>query len=109
MLNHYDPQVLYKIRTYLGFGKVKPFPLKCTTLQYYRYIVMDFNGITRLLYLFRNRFILNTSRTNLYDSVICYHLWGPGLRSWLPRSLPDPIPRANVSTSKAEGSDPLGP
>lgn len=109
MLNHYDPQVLHKVRAHLGFGKVKPFPLKCTTLQYHRYIVMDLNGITRLLYLFRNRFVFNSSRTNLYDSVICYHLWGPGLRLRLPGSLPDPIPSANVSASKAEGSDPQGP
>lgn len=66
MLTHFDPQVLYKVRQILGFGTVKPYSFHTNTLSllnlninprfsnfnYYKYVILDFNGLSRLFFLF---------------------------------------------------------
>ncbi len=68
MLTHFDPQVLYKVRQILGFGTVKPYSFHTNTLSllnlninprfynfnYYKYVILDFNGLSRLFFLFLN-------------------------------------------------------
>lgn len=72
MVNHFDPQVLYKLRQILGFGTVKRYSFHIKTLSilhlktnksssetsetnplnYYKYIILDFNGLNRLFFFF---------------------------------------------------------
>lgn len=69
MVNHFDPQVLYKLRQILGFGTVKRYSFhvntlsvlnlktnnsssETNTLNYYKYIILDFNGLNRLFFFF---------------------------------------------------------
>ena len=83
MLTHFDPQVLYKVRQILGFGTVKPYSFHTNTLSllnlninprfynfnYYKYVILDFNGLSRLFFLF-----LNSSHSSffLFLSILFY-------------------------------------
>lgn len=61
-INHSDPQLLYKIRKNLGFGKIKRYKFKTKNLQninYYSFVISNISSTLRLFSLFKNQFILN--------------------------------------------------
>lgn len=60
-INQKDSKLMYKIKKKLGFGVVTFFIQNNQT--YYRYAVYDFDGITRLLYLFNGNLLLNKVNT----------------------------------------------
>lgn len=60
--NEKDAQVLYKIRTTLGFGTVKKYKKRREGTWHYRYVVSDSDGIQRLIQIFNGQLILNGTR-----------------------------------------------
>ena len=61
IINHKEPQILHKIRTNLGFGKVSYY------LSYSRYIVADQSNVDRLIFLFNGNLLLE--KTNAFFSL----------------------------------------
>jgi len=57
-----DPQVLYKIKTVLGFGSVKRYANNKQGTFHYRYVVSDIDGIFKLMQIFNGRLILTKTR-----------------------------------------------
>jgi LAGLIDADG endonuclease len=55
-----DPQLMYKIRTRLGFGRVVKYSLNTQT--YWRYYVHDLKNVIRLIWLFNGNFITEKKR-----------------------------------------------
>lgn len=62
IINQKDPQVLYKIRSTLGFGTVKHYNDFKQGTSYHRYIVSDIEGIFKLIQIFNGQLILNKTR-----------------------------------------------
>ena len=63
-----DPQILYKIRTSLGFGTVKKYENKKQGTTYFRYVVSNFVGIERLIHIFNGTLILRKTQN-------CFKVW----------------------------------
>ena len=79
-LYHYDPQTLYKIRQLIGFGKVSSYSFKSHNLTgtlcfYYKYSITDFEGITRLVLLFKDALVLTRSQKNYFNLLIFYNFF----------------------------------
>lgn len=75
-LYHHDPQLLYKIRKILGFGKIITYTFLSENLNnftYYKYQIKNFNNITRLILLLNNSLVLNKMQNNLKNYIIIYN------------------------------------
>ena len=64
-INQKDPQLMYKIKKYLGFGNVIQFKRKDKI--YWRYSTSSFINIKRFILLFNGNFITNHKNIQFYD------------------------------------------
>lgn len=74
-INHYDPQILYKIRQNLGFGKIKTYKFKSKNLQqipYFSYVVSEHDTILRLIYIWKNQWLLNNTQKKYFNWIILF-------------------------------------
>nr|YP_010732041.1 putative site-specific DNA endonuclease [Massjukichlorella minus]WDY12955.1 putative site-specific DNA endonuclease [Massjukichlorella minus] len=75
-INQKHPQVLYRIKKELGFGRIHPVKEATTGAQYYRYSVYTLNHIKHLILIFNGNLILEKVRNrfacwvNAYNNLI---------------------------------------
>ena len=70
IISHPDPQLLFYIRSNLGFGFVKKYNYRDTI--FYRFFVSDFDGLFRLIHIFHGNFILNSSHCRFQSWFILF-------------------------------------
>jgi hypothetical protein len=94
ILSHYDPQLLYKLRKFLGFGYILKYTfdlkhhdynsisflktshqINSNTHSYFKYIISDLNGIGRLLCLFLNHVVLNKTKKQYLDILNLFNFF----------------------------------
>ena len=76
VLYHYDPQVLYKIKKIIGFGKIKPYLFQSTLLRkqtFFKYTIFDKKGITRLLCLLKDQLVFNRCQKDYLNLIVYYN------------------------------------
>jgi hypothetical protein len=62
IINQKEPQVLFNLRTTLGFGQVKQYHNTKQGTSYFRYVVSDLEGIERLIHIFNGNLVLDKTQ-----------------------------------------------
>jgi len=62
VISQKEPQVLYRIRTTLGFGSVREAEDKAQGTTHYRYVVSDLENVERSIYIFNGNFVLKKTQ-----------------------------------------------
>lgn len=83
IINQKEPQVLYKIRTTLGFGTVKKYEDKKQGTTYFRYVVSDLDGIERLIHIFNGNLILTKTQNRFKIWLDTFNL-RPSINNLIP-------------------------
>lgn len=97
IINQKEPQVLYNLRTTLGFGQVKQYHDQKQGTSYFRYVVSDIEGIERLIHIFNGNLVLNKTRERFKLWLDTYNM-RPSINNII---LPLPHDGNNLSLSSA--------
>jgi hypothetical protein len=73
MITQKEPQILYKIRTTLGFGSVKKYSDKKQGTCYHRFTVSDLAGTERLIQIFNGNLVLDKTNCRFASWLLGYN------------------------------------
>jgi hypothetical protein len=73
MITLNEPQILYKIRTTLGFGSVKKYSDKKQATCYHRFTVSDLAGTERLIQIFNGNLVLDKTNCRFASWLLGYN------------------------------------